>query len=721
MSEISPEFARTSQFALHFVFGLKRSLVLSIAALLLFCWRDADAAGPADWESGLVGDWRYENCDGKTVKDLSTLRNNGVIEGGILCKEKATSSLELDGCGARMLICDQQPFGLADALTAALWIKAVELRNNTVLFGVPHTNKTWTTPMFGMYGSERHVVFGMWGDGSNKALVESSGELPMDTWVFLTATYDGAKVRLFVNGSLNSERPCTGKIASNGLPLIIGKGLGLTKPSFKGRIGELRLYARALDAGAVLALYETTKVAYDLSAPPPAARRWNDGTVTVETHGNNPESRVPWRPHPTRLLELLEGYQPSGNSVKLDQYGGWMDRPGAKATGFFHVEKIEGRDWLIDPDGFRFVHIAINAVAEPKEVKANYGSVQAWAEAVTAQLRTNGFNGLGNSSSTSLQQVKPPLVWVLRKEFMSAFAHEKKITEPAAGHTGYVNQCMPVFLPDFEKFCDNYGKVLAASANDPSLLGIMSDNELQCPVDLLARYLSLDPANPNLKPGRDAALAWLSARKGPSAANDPASITQRDCYEFIAYAFERYYRIVSKTIRKYDPNHLYLGSRIHAEIGQFDNPWFWKMLLPYHDVVSVNLYGYWGPQPEVLANWEGWAGRPILLTEWYAKAGDVPGLANTHGAGWLVHTQEDRGRYYQHFVLNALECKNIVGFHWLKYLDDPKEAVALDCAGGANKGIFDLEGKPHLPLLNCARAVNREVYPLIEFLDSRNK
>ena len=95
-------------------------------------------------------------------------------------------------------------------------------------------------------------------------------------------------------------------------------------------------------------------------------------------------------------------------------------------------------------------------------------------------------------------------------------------------------------------------------------------------------------------------------------------------------------------------------------------------------------------------------------------------LANTHGAGWLVHTQEDRGRYYQHFVLNALGMKNIVGCHWFKYLDDPKESVALDCAGGANKGMFDLQGKPYLPLLNRARAVNREIYPLTEFFDARS-
>ena len=47
--------------------------------------------------------------------------------------------------------------------------------------------------------------------------------------------------------------------------------------------------------------------------------------------------------------------------------------------------------------------------------------------------------------------------------------------------------------------------------------------------------------------------------------------------------------------------------------------------------------------------------------------------------------------------------------------------MALDAAGGANKGMFDLEGRPHLPLLDRARAVNRQAYPLIEFFDARNR
>ena len=688
--------------------------------LAVLCLCLAHALAAADSGGDLVGFWRFDGCDGKTVRDRSPRNNSGVVKDGVLRQEKNTTSLELDGWGGHVLIRETTPFGLANKFTATLWIKASELRNNTPFFGQLHTNDSWTTPMFGMYASDGRVVFGLWGDkGSSKALVESARELPLDTWIFLVGTYDGTAARLFVNGALNSEQPHTGRVVNNGQPLILGKGLGDAKPPFKGRIGELRLYARSFTAEEVRSLYEQTKTAYDLSSPPAqAAARFKDGTVLVETHGNSPDSSKPWRACPTRLLELLDGYQPAGATVKTDIYGGRADRPREKATGYFYTTKIDGRRWLIDPDGGRYFNVAINTVGVPKNVAAHFGSAEHWAEVVTDQLRTNGFNGLGNGSRSQLQAVKSPLVWVLRKDFMFAFAREKKLTQPASGTQGFTGLCMPVFHPDFEPFCDRFGKDLAKTANDPYLLGIMTDNEIQCGPNLLDRYLALDVSNPDLKPNHDAAVAWLTARRGSA---NPGVATLRDRYEFIAYSFERYYRIVAQAIRKYDPHHLYLGSRLNMHEGEFDNPWLWKAMAPYHDAVSVNYYGYWGPQAKQLAEWEAWAGKPVIFTEWYAKAMDIPGLANTHGAGWLVRTQEDRARYYQQFALNAFELKNVVGFHFFKYLDDPKESVALDAAGGANKGMFDLEGRPHLPLLNRARAVNQEAYLLIEFFDARNR
>src|SRR5574340_1045685 len=45
-----------------------------------------------------------------------------------------------------------------------------------------------------------------------------------------------------------------------------------------------------------------------------------------------------------------------------DQYGGWLSGPKLKATGRFRVEKVEGRWWLVDPEGRLFWSHGVDCV-----------------------------------------------------------------------------------------------------------------------------------------------------------------------------------------------------------------------------------------------------------------------------------------------------------------------------------------------------------------------
>ena len=474
----------------------------------------AAGVSAADVQRGLVGHWRFDG-EGSAVKDLSGAGNDGVIAFGERRQEKDTTSLELDGLDGEVRVALKRPFDLATNITTVFWFKAARLYANTVLFGVPNAKPEWSTPVFGMYVLGGHAVYGQFGDGHTpKALLETRSELPLNRWTCVAAASDGETLRLYLDGKLDAERRQRAALNFNGQPLIIGAGLG-GKPSIRGRVGELRIYNRALAADEIRTLYDVTSAAYEINPSATAAAR--DRTVVVETHGSNPAAPGPWRAHDTRLLENLDGYAPSGDRVKLNRYGGCLDLPRERATGFFRTQKLDGRWWLIDPEGCRFYHVGVNTVREPRDVKSNFGSPEAWAEAVTAQFRTNGFNGLGNGSSTRLQKVRQPLVWVRRHNFLFAFARERGLVEAASGTQGFPNRCMPVFHPAFPAFCETYGQALAATADDPSMLGIMTENEIQCPVDLLDRYLASDVANADLKPGHDAAEAWLAARKGSAS------------------------------------------------------------------------------------------------------------------------------------------------------------------------------------------------------------
>lgn len=680
---------------------------MALSALLIACLLNAQP------REGLIGHWRFAGSDGATVQDLSDKGNHGRIEGGQLHAEKATRSLAFDGMDATVTIPETTPFGLGETLTLAAWVRIDRPHRYALLCGRPHAQPTWTTPMFGMYATGNRVVFGSFNTENRKVLVESPA-LPLRTWVFLAAVADGAKATLFVDGEPVGEAPYSGTIGTNGNPFHIGK------PPFTGRIGEVLLHRAPHSPEAIRQLYTATRDGYDQTVAPDAfdpTLRFGDQTVVVESPGRRPDGT--WRSYDTRTLDLLAGYKPPEKPVELSPYGGRTDRR-IEGTGFFRATKIGDRRWLVDPDGCLTVNLGLGTVRPPpKLADTPFASTEDWAGKTTAVLREHGFNTVGNTSAeAALRQVSPPLVQVVRKNFMSAFAKGLGLTYPTSGHTGFENQCIPVFHPDFAAHCEEHARSLAETKDDPFILGIMSDNELQSPVDLLERHLALNTSNPHLKHGYDAAREWLIARKGSDAVEN---ITHRDRYAFIAFVFERYYRIVTAAIRRHDPNHLYLGSRINNHRGQLDNPLFWQAMAPYVDVVSVNYYNVWGPDREQVAQWEEWGQRPILITEWYTKALDVPELANTHGAGWVVRTQTDRGRFYQHFALGCLEADTIVGWHYFKYRDDPAESTALDSAGGANKGLFTFTGLPHQAALDAAGAVNRQAYALIDFFDARRQ
>jgi len=424
-----------------------------------------------------------------------------------------------------------------------------------------------------------------------------------------------------------------------------------------------------------------------------------------------------WKDYPTRILDDL----PASASAKIDSglstFGGWPIKR-ENATGFFRVKKIQDRWWLIDPEGCLFLHRGVASVrttptpGASAALKDKFGSHEGWAQQTVALLRQNGFNGLGAwSDSEALRGVARPVVYTRLWNFMAAYGKKRGGTFQQPGHTGYPGDCIFVFDPAFETFCDEYARQLAATKNDPWLLGHFSDNEMPLPHDALRNYLNL----PARDAGREAAWDWLRKRHGAQARIE--AITEADLQEFQALVVDRYFSLVARAIRKYDPNHLYLGARLHGADLRY--PAIFRACGRNVDAVSVNYYHAWTPDPERLEMWERESGKPILITEWYAKGADS-GMANTGGAGWLVKTQRDRGLFYQNFALALLESRVCIGWDWFRYMDnDPADTRVDPSNRDSNKGIVNNRYQPYLPLLDAMKQLNDRAYSLTEFFDRR--
>jgi hypothetical protein len=418
----------------------------------------------------------------------------------------------------------------------------------------------------------------------------------------------------------------------------------------------------------------------------------------------------------TRNIAQLTNYKPV--HIETDLYGGRLDRQGSK-TGFYHVQKIKGRWWVVDPEGNLFLHNAVSSVTpggseqNKAALKSKFGNTETWAAKTLELLTDNGFNGAAAwSDITAIRSANKnaahPLAYNIIINFMSGYGQQRGGTHRLPGHQGYLNNVIFVFDPGFATYCEERARELTNYKDDKNLMGYFSDNEMPLARTNLAGYLAL----PHTEPGYQAAKRWLEENHA-----DSAKLTDANKKDFLKYVCDTYFKTVSAAIKKYDPNHMYIGCRFYATQRFF--PEVIKSAGNYVDVISINYYNYWTPKLEDMQNWEKWSGRPFMATEWYVKGEDA-GLANTSGAGFLVKTQADRGLFYQNFVLGLIESKTCVGWHWFKYQDnDPQQKGAEPSNIDANKGIFNVNYEPYKPLLDKMSELNKQMYSLADYFDRR--
>jgi hypothetical protein len=81
---------------------------------------------------------------------------------------------------------------------------------------------------------------------------DSTRAVPRNTWHHLATTYDGARLRVFIDGRAAGSKAITGQTCASGQPLAVGAknapAKGLLEAFFDGRMDDVRIYNRALSA-----------------------------------------------------------------------------------------------------------------------------------------------------------------------------------------------------------------------------------------------------------------------------------------------------------------------------------------------------------------------------------------------------------------------------------------------------------------------------------------
>jgi hypothetical protein len=483
----------------------------------------------------------------------------------------------------------------------------------------------------------------------------------------------------------------------------------------------LHMFVLASLAAAPLAAQQSAKLATPPATPAPSLYNGTDEyslKISV-THYNREAGH--WdepKDRPTRVVEQLKGFTP--RITPTDQYGGRLDRS-AHATGFYYTKKIDNRWWVVDPAGHLMLHIGV-ATVRPLEspnadraLHATFGNKANWMAQTHTLLLKNAFNGTGGWSdvdairSSPLQSTRP-LAYTIILDVMSSYGHVRSRGERShqgTGHSAYPADTIFVFDPEFPAYATEHLKKFAQYADDPNLFGYFSDNEMPLYRNNLDGYLSL----PASDPGHQAAQKFLDDHHAKEPTDDLRT-------EFLAFEVDRYFSIVNDAIRSVDKNHMLIGARFNK---QNHLPEVFTAAGRYCGVISVNYYEAWQPDPTLLDQWEQASGRPILVSEFYAKGKDS-GMPNHTGAGWLVDTQYQRGLFYQNFTLGLLESGNSIGWNWFRYQDnDPTDPHADPSNADSNKGIVSATYAPWQPLLDRMHQLNQLAYALTDYFDARKK
>jgi type II secretory pathway pseudopilin PulG len=197
--------------------------------------------------SGLIGHWRFDETSGLTAADSSGYGNNGALiymGGSRWTTGLVDGALDFDGYNDHVDCGNDTELQLTSELTIAAWIKADAWTYGRYVNTI--ARKGGITPVnYQLCIADEKVMLGL-DDMDENDGVRGDTLLVTGLWYHVAATWDGVKVRIYVDGILDNFPPDVrhGTIGTDTRPLCIGGRLG--EDYFNGIIDNVRIYNRAL-------------------------------------------------------------------------------------------------------------------------------------------------------------------------------------------------------------------------------------------------------------------------------------------------------------------------------------------------------------------------------------------------------------------------------------------------------------------------------------------
>ena len=208
---------------------------------------DVTVSNTSSTPSGLVAAYGFNDGSGAQTRDSSGQGNTGTIAGATWTTNgKFGSALSFDGTSSWVTIADANSLDLTTGMTIEAWVS-------------PSSGTAWRAVVLKETSGGLAYALYSANNGSRPAGfvhttadvgVTGTAAVPLNSWTHLALTYDGATLRMYVNGILVKSGSASGAGVTSSGPVRIG-GDSVWGEYFRGLIDEVRIYNRALTGGEI--------------------------------------------------------------------------------------------------------------------------------------------------------------------------------------------------------------------------------------------------------------------------------------------------------------------------------------------------------------------------------------------------------------------------------------------------------------------------------------
>jgi len=397
------------------------------------------------------------------------------------------------------------------------------------------------------------------------------------------------------------------------------------------------------------------------------------------------------------------GMATANTAYNYARYGGYLQKQ-VKGTGYFRIEKVDGRWWFVDPDGYLFLSHGVDCVnpgggGNTRDLDKREGMIKELPPAALMQGANRG-GGAGRAPSASYG------TWNLVRRFgddyreksnemaikrmnhwgLNTIANWSSAAVYGLNKIAYTLQLRglamdgnlmglaDVYVPGFVAQMDSSMRTyLPENKNNPWVLGYFVGNEPSW-LGQEARLCDL------ILEGNDRPIK-TELQKYLQEGNTPERKKQ-----FIYKTFNTFLQTVKTTMRRYDPNHLNLGIRF-GNLNELDEE-LMEICNNAFDVLSFNCYAL-RPDNDMMNRALRLTDKPMIIGEYHFGTVDR-GMAQSL---WQVNTPQERGVAYRYYTEQAYSHPGMIGTAYFQWCD--QDLLGRGDGENYNCGLIDVTDRPH--------------------------